>query len=162
MIRAKAVMHPVPVVATKSDDGNYRFEPHSDIWDPAEEEFVFDKRKHDMNKIDYHLLEFVLEDKTGEHLRFAPIPHDAMWVGEGGPRSSRKCPDARTDHDYSVMEPICVCDDGTRLIVRNENPRREDWAFTLNFVRNGDDPTNTDRFVSWDPGGANENGGREQ
>lgn len=115
-----------------------------------------------MRARDYHLLEFVLHDGTGDGLKFPPVPHDAMWVAEGADRAHRRCPDMDTVNDYSVMEPICVCDEGQRLIVRNENPRREEWAFTLNFVKQGEDPTNRRAYVSWDPGGSNQNGGSQQ
>lgn len=64
-----------------------------------------------------------------------------------------------TANDYSVMEPICVCDDCERLIVRNDNPRREEWAFTLNFVKRGEDPRNRREYINWDPGGSNQDGG---
>jgi hypothetical protein len=152
-------MHPVPIVATKDDIGKVRFQPHSDIWDEAREEFVFHKDRHGMAKQDYHLLEFVLDDRTGDGLKFPSVPHDAMWVSEGGEPGQRQCPDMHTVSNYEVMEPICVCDEGTRLIVRNDNPRKEHWAFTLNFVKRGEDESERSRYVNWDPGGSNQNGG---
>jgi hypothetical protein len=60
------------------------------------------------------------------------------------------------------MEPICVCDDQQRLLVRNDNPRVENWSFTLNFVKRGEDASDPSRYVSWDPGGTNQNGGFKQ
>lgn len=159
MTRPKAQMHQIPVVATKDGDGKYHFKPSSDLWDEAGQEFHFHKDKHGMKSHDYHLVEFVLDDQTGDGLRFPRIPHDAMWVATGAERAKRICPDMNTACDYSVMEPICVTDDRQRLIVRNDNPRREDWAFTLNFVRRGADETDKAAFVNWDPGGTNHNGG---
>ena len=159
MTRARAVMHPVPLLATKDPAGRYRFKPESDLWNEPEEEFAFHKDRHGMCSHDYHLVEFVLDDQTGDGLKFPPIPHDAMWVSEGAERARRKCPDMNTVSDYSVMEPICVCDDGERLIVRNDNPRKEDWAFTLNFVKGGESEEDTERYVSWDPITQNQNGG---
>jgi hypothetical protein len=153
-------MHPVTVLATKDRAGKYRFQPESDLWDEAEEEFTFRKDRHDMRACDYHLIEFVLDDHTGDGLKFPSIPHDAMWVAEGAERSNRQCPDMNTVNDYSVMEPICICDDGRRLIVRNDNPRNEDWAFTLNFVKRGKDESARGAYVNWDPGGSNQNGGK--
>lgn len=159
MTRAKAQMHGVPLVATKDGGGGYHFKPQSDLWDESEQEFVFHKDRHGMRAQDYHLVEFVLDDQTGDGLRFPAVPHDAMWVTEGDERAKRKCPDMHTVSDYSVMEPICVCDAGERLIVRNDNPRQEDWSFTLNFVKRGEDESDRAGYVSWDPGGANMNGG---
>jgi hypothetical protein len=152
-------MHEVPLLARKVDGGIYHFKPQSDLWDEAEEDFSFHNDKHGMNKHDYHLVEFTLVDETGDGLKFPKIPHDAMWVAEGADRAHRKCPDMNTVNDYSVMEPICVSDDGMRLIVRNDNPRREDWAFTVNFVKRGEDEADRSRYVNWDPGGTNHNGG---
>lgn len=159
MSKPKAVMHSVPLVATKDGDGTYRFRPESELWNAPEEEFVFSKDRHGMKAHDYHLIEFVLDDQSGDGLKFPGVPHDAMWVCEGAKRSSRKCPDMNTDSDFSVMEPICVCDAGKRLLVRNDNPRKEDWAFTLNFVKRGENASDPSRYVNWDPGGANQDGG---
>ena len=158
MTRPKGVMHPIAVLATKDSSGGYHFKPESDLSDGAEDTFHFHKDRHGMRAHDYHLVEFVIDDQTGDDLRFPPVPHDAMWV-EAGDLSNRKCPDVNTDSDYSVMEPICVTSDGKRLIVRNDNPREEDWVFTLNFVKRGEDEANRHRYVNWDPGGSNHNGG---
>lgn len=161
MVRPKAILHPVPLHAAKDDAGQYHFRPQSDLWNESEEEFVFHKDRHGMSKQDYHLIEFVLDDRSGDGLRFPDTPHDAMWVTEGAERAHRKCPDMHTSSNYEVMEPICVCDDQKRLLVRNDNPRVENWSFTLNFVKRGEDASDASRFVSWDPGGTNRNGGQE-
>ena len=162
MSRAKAVMHPVALLATKDSTGKYDFRPESELWDDREQEFAFHKDRHGMRKQDYHLLEFVLDDRTGDGLKFPSVPHDAMWVTEGAARANRKCPDMNTVSNYDVMEPICVCDGGERLIVRNDNPRKEDWAFTLNFVKRGEDESDRSGYINWDPGGANQNGGSQK
>jgi hypothetical protein len=159
MSRQKAVMHPIPVRATKDGEGKYHFHPESELWDKSGEEFHFHKDKHGMKAHDYHLVEFVLDDQTGDSLKFPAVPHDAMWVAQAGDRANRKCPDASTVNDYSVMEPICVTADRKRLIVRNDNPRAEDWVFTLNFVKSDEDEGDRGRYVNWDPVGSNHNGG---
>ena len=161
MSRPKAVLHQVPLHASKDDSGEYRFRPESELWNDLEEELVFEKGKHGMRKQDYHLIEFLLDDQTGDGLKFPSTPHDAMWVTEGADRANRKCPDMNTVSNYEVMEPICVTDDQSRLIIRNDNPRVEKWAFTLNFVKRGDDSSDARGFISWDPGGTNMNGGQE-
>jgi hypothetical protein len=159
MSRPKAVMHEVALSARKDGEGQYRFQPQSDLWNESEQDFSFHKDHHGMKAHDYHLVEFVLHDETGDGLKFPRQPHDAMWVAEGAERAKRKCPDMHTANDYSVMEPICVSGDRRRLIVRNDNPRREDWAFTVNFVKDGEDESDRSRYVNWDPGGTNHNGG---
>jgi hypothetical protein len=152
-------MHPVALLATKDPGGGYHFEAESDLTGDGGGEFHFHKDRHGMKSHDYHLAEFVLDDRTGDDLKFPPVPHDAMWVAEAGDPMNRKCPDINTVSDYSVMEPICVTADRKRLIVRNDNPREEEWAFTLNFVKRGEDDADQSRYVNWDPVGSNHNGG---
>lgn len=157
MSRPKAMMHQVPVTATK-DGGETRFNAGSDLWDEPSGALHFHKDRHGMSKEDYHLVEFVLDDRTGERLHFPSTPHDAMWVirAEHGEDT---CPDKNSVSDYEVIEPICVCDEGNRLIVRNHNPKVERWAFSLNFVKAGADESDADQYVRWDPIIQNQNGG---
>jgi hypothetical protein len=158
MTRPKAKLHQVPVVATKDVAGATQFTGGSDIWDDPQGALHFHKDDHGMSKDDYHLVEFVLDDRTGDDLRFASGPHDAMWVSKVEDPAHPVCPGKDTTSDYTVLEPICVCDDGKRLIVRNDNPRKEQWAFTLNFIKQGENE-DANRYVSWDPITQNHNGG---
>lgn len=157
MSRPKAMMHRVPVTATK-DAGETRFSASSDLWDQPDGALHFRKDRHGMTKHDYHLVEFVLDDRTGDELRFPSTPHDAMWV-IGADEGASACPDESSVSDYEVIEPICVCDDGHRLIVRNHNPKVERWAFSLNFVQGQNDESNSGQYVRWDPIIHNQNGG---
>jgi hypothetical protein len=160
MARPTGVMHPVTVHISKDEAGKYHFNPESDLWDDGREEFVFHKDDHGMRKHDYHLIEFVIDDQTDEGLKFPKAPHDAMWVVEGHDEpSKRTCPDIHSVSNYDVMEPISVSPHQRRLFVRNDNANKEHWAFTINFVKEGEDPSDKSRFVSWDPGGSNQNGG---
>lgn len=158
MPRPKGVMHPVILQVSKAG-GDYSFRPQSDLWDEQRDEFLFQKDRHGMRKHDYHLLEFTLDDRTGEGLKFPNNPHDAMWVAAGDEPGKRVCPDMNTVSDYRVMEPICVSPDRKRLIVRNDNPTQEHWVFTLNFVKPGEDEIDREHYINWDPGGNNQNGG---
>ena len=157
MSRPRAKMHPVRLMATKDGSGSVHFSPESHVW--SDSKFVFHKDHHGMRKQDYHLVEFVLDDRTGEGLRFPDTPHDAMWVAKVDNPADPTCPGKDTPSNYHVLEPICVCDDGKRLIVRNDNPRKEQWSFTMNFVKEGEDHANVDEYVSWDPITDNHNGG---
>lgn len=160
MSRPKGVMHPITVQASKDSQGRYHFRPESDLWDEARDEFAFSKDRHNMHSRDFHLLEFALDDRTGDGLKFPPVPHDAMWVTEGHEDpGARNCPDMNSVCNYEVMEPMSVSPDGKRLFVRNDNPRKEHWVFTINFVKQGQDASDRSKFVSWDPGGNNQNGG---
>lgn len=158
MTRPRGNHHPVTVVATKAVDGAIGFHAEGDEWNHDRGELVFHKDKHGMKKHDYHLVEFMLDDRTGEGLKFPTVPHDAMWVVACKDRANPVCPTKEMTSDYEVMEPICVSSDRSRLIVRNDNPRKEDWSFTLNFVRRAEDEARGD-YVSWDPVGSNQNGG---
>ncbi|HEY6048062.1 MAG TPA: hypothetical protein VIV07_03345 [Sphingomicrobium sp.] len=158
MSRARGKLHEIAVTASKSGGGT-SFAAGSDLWDDPNGALRFHKDHHGMRKHDYHLVEFVLDDQTGDGLRFPSVPHDAMWVSKVGPGRETPCPNKDTESDYSVLEPICVSDDGRRLIVRNDNPQKEQWAFTMNFVKRGEDAADPDKFVSWDPIIDNHNGG---
>jgi hypothetical protein len=160
MSKPKGVMHQVAIRATKNPTGEVHFEPESEVWRDSHGHFSFHKDEHGMRKHDFHLVEFVLDDQTGDALKFPSVPHDAMWVVKVDDPDHPKCPDKNTESDYEVMEPICVCDGGERLIVRNDNPRSEQWAFTLNFVKDADRLADNDQYVSWDPITQNNNGGR--
>ena len=155
MVRTKAKLHPVLVTISR-DDGQFRFTANSDIWHEDSQALQFHKDRHGLKKQDYHLVEFVIEDKSGEGLKFPSAPHDAIWVTKI--ESEAICPDHTIASNYDVLEPICVADDGQRLLVRNTNPQREQWAFTLNFVRPGNDETDAAKFASWDPIIDNHNG----
>ena len=157
MSRPKAKLHEVPIVATKDDSG-IRFTPRSDLWDDPSGSLHFHKDHHGLRKADYHLAEFVLDDRSGEGLKFPRVPHDAMWVA-AAQAGEAKCPDKNSVSNYEVLEPISVSDDGKRLIVRNDNPRSERWGFTLNFTKRGADEADVDSYVSWDPIIDNHNGG---
>jgi hypothetical protein len=158
MSRARAKLHQVHVSAS-SDGDNVRFDAGSDLWEDSTGSLRFHKDQHGLRKQDYHLIEFVLADETGEGLRFPEVPHDAMWVAKAAPGGQTSCPSKDTASDYGVIDPICVSDDGQRLLVRNDNPHREQWGFTLNFVKRGNDAKNADDYVSWDPIIDNHNGG---
>ena len=154
MSRAKGVMHPVTVTAAKGADGTIGFRGDSSVWNDSEGHFAFHKDHHGMKKHDYHLIEFILDDETGEGLKFPSAPHDAMWIAKVDDPAHPHCPDGTAPSDYGVIDPICVCDGGKRLIVRNDNPREEHYAFTLNFTTAGNG-----QRVSWDPIIKNSNGG---
>ena len=150
MSKPQAKMHTVTLTVTNEHGGKADFAPGSDLWSEERGHLHFDKDAHGMRKQDVHLVEFVLDDRTGQHLRFPADPHDAMWVAKVEDRAHPICPDATTGTDYAVIDPMCVCDEGQRLIVRNENPRAEDWAFTLNLVKPAREDGGQAR-VSWDP-----------
>lgn len=145
MARPKAVMHEVTVTVSKEAGDRPSFVPRSDLWSKEQGHFAFHKGDHHMADHDYHLVEFILDDETGDGLTFPAAPHDAMWVAKVDDPAHPKCPDASTQSNYEMIEPICVCDAGQRLIVRNDDLRREDWSFTLNLRKASGEN------VSWDP-----------
>lgn len=147
MPKPKGHMHQVTVTARKDGD-RISFTPDSQVWSEAGGHFAFNKDDHHMRRHDYHLVEFEIDDQTGEGLRFPRSPEEAMYVAKVDDPQHPTCPDGSSPSDYSVIDPLCVCDKGERLIVRNENPREEDWSFTLNFEKSS--AAGAER-VSWDP-----------
>ena len=148
MAKPKGKMHQITVTVTNKGDEGVSFSPSSDLWDDTRGHFMFDKRRHHMRPDDYHLVEFVLDDRTAEGLRFPADPEAAMWVAKADDGEHYKCPDASTGHDYEVIDPMSVSDDGQRLFVCNRDPRQECWAFTLNMEEASG---GAERRVSWDP-----------
>jgi hypothetical protein len=155
MSRPRGKMHPVTVTATKGADGKIGFQGDSPVWNDGDGHFAFHKDHHGMKKHDFHLIEFVLDDQTGEGLQFPSAPHDAMFVAKVDDPAHPVCPNENTASDYDVIDPMCVSDDGKRLIVRNDNPREEHYSFTLNFTKAGEEGSS----VCWDPIIKNSNGG---
>src|SRR5690348_15633184 len=96
MSRPKGKMHQVGVMATKDASGNVSFQPESELWSDGEAKFHYHKDRHGMSKHDYHLVEFVIDDRTGDGLTFPKIPHDAMWVAKVDDPSVHICPDKDT------------------------------------------------------------------
>lgn len=150
MSRSKAVMHQVTVTVTKAPNEEFSFEPKSGIWS-EHGHFAFNKAHYGMRDEDYHMVEFVLDDRSGEKLRFPRDPHEAMWVAKVDDPAHPICPTASTPRNYDVVEPMCVCDEGNRLVVRNDDPREEDWSFTLNLVKGTAESAAAEELVSWDP-----------
>ena len=146
MTKPKGHMHQVTVTA-RNEGGHVTFTPDSEVWKEGRGHFAFNKDDHHMRKQDYHLVEFEIDDQTGQGLKFPRSPEDAMWVARVQDPAHPTCPDGSTPSDYSVIDPICVCDHGERLIVRNDNPRGDDWSCTLNFEKSAAGNAR----VSWDP-----------
>lgn len=123
---------------------------HNKDW--ANGKFVFDK-KGKMHRHDPHLVRFTLvTDNTGDNLRFPSDPRNAMWVEKG-----TNCPTRTSRHDYSVIEPLLVLEDGRTLIALNKNEKKQDWGITLNFLPSGE--TDPMKSIPWDPPGDNQNNG---
>lgn len=121
------------------------------FWDTRT--FRFNKGQK-MRKKDPHVIKFTLvNDETGRGLHFPSDRHEAMWVMKGN-----HCPNRDSDHDYSVIEPLIVIDEGRTLLALNTNPKSQKWGFTLNFLPAGvTDPTQS---IPWDPVGDNQNSGK--
>ena len=159
--RGSGVMFDVPLIATESN-GVVKIEPDPDgpnwtHWNAATSTFAFHKDKFSgMRKKDHHLVHFTLvDDQTTTGIRFPEDPKHAMWVV-----NEARCPGPTDTCEYDVMRPLAVIDEDTLLAVNFNETKGQQFGFTLNFVRtNCSDDTNTANFVSWDPGGTNQNGG---
>ena len=137
-------------VIAEHDAGEVTFKLDSELKD-EEDRLVFDQDRDEMRKLDYYLVEFELDDRTGLDLQFAPRKEDAFWVVMG--------PDDRTDppcpkQPSNSAEIHAVDVDKHTLTVRNENNTIAKFAYSLGFV------TGHGREVRFDPVGSNQDGGR--
>lgn len=149
----KSYRFPATVSATSPAPGKVEFELKSPLQQIPDGPLVFDKSNNSMNKPDYYLVDFELEDKTSLGLRFNPNPMKALWVAMGDALNAPPCPTS-----------ACYCDDvyatsvdqtnGTKMTIRNNDPKFQNFTFSLGFI--GDPEESEYRF---DPGGQNMNGG---
>jgi hypothetical protein len=122
----------VDVIAERSPgNGGVTFSLQSHLADD-DGRLVFDQDRDEMRKLDYYLIEFDLDDRTGLNLQFAPRKEDAFWVLMGADESDvPPCPE-----EPSYSDEIHVVDVQQRkLTVRNENNRVAKFAYSLGFVK---------------------------
>jgi hypothetical protein len=103
---------------------------------------------------DYHLITFVLADKTGLDLRFRPITSNAndspFWIQP----IALGCPTAAATMP-GVVEPLLVSPSGKELTVINYNAVVEELRFALRLFEGGNPAAGHD----YDPIMNNQNGG---
>lgn len=103
---------------------------------------------------DYHLITFVLDDKTNPSmgLRFRPISTTAsdspFWIQ----LSAGGCPTAAATMP-GVVEPLMVSPDGKELTVVNYNAKVEEMRFSLRMTDSSGNPHDYDPIMN------NQNGG---
>lgn len=140
------------IIATSPVPGDVTFEMTSSLQDEANGPLVFNKSNNGMKKIDYYLIVFELEDKTGLNLQFNPNPMKALWVAMGDALNAPPCPTSPSycDDVYATS----VDETNGKMIVRNNDVKFQNFTFSLGFL--GDPEQSEYRF---DPGGQNQNGG---
>lgn len=147
---------PVKVAVTAERDpitDEVRFKLDSDLIEGEDDGggLVFDQNRDDMWKIDYYIVEFDLDDRTGRGLRFAPDKDEAFWVNTG-PVDAPSPPCPTTPSFSDEIHALAV--DGCKLIVRNENNTIANFSYSLGFV------TEDGNQIRLDPGGENRDGGK--
>ena len=136
----------------KSAKSEVRFElPGADGATPPR--IRFDKHDEQMRGVDWHRVIFTLHNHDGLQLRFHDEKKQAVWARTA--TDAKDCPTSYCRH--KDFKPIWRED--LRLEVRNNNYKPEEIAFTLNFLRPGDDGEDPGTFVICDPIGGNENRG---
>lgn len=138
-------------VRIKKDDD----EPHGLKFDFKDGPFGkgTQKQTYDNDGHPGFLIHFTIDDDAESGLLFPKDPYSAIWVhqvqNENGP-----CPPRGAR--WPEFNPEEVIDEGRTLVVRNQNRCYDLFKFSLNFVRNRDNPNETP--VCWDPIGINRNG----
>lgn len=102
---------------------------------------------------DYHLITFILDDKTDLDLRFRPISSNLddspFWIqpiADGCPQTGAEM--------KGVVEPLFVSPSGKELTVINYNAEVEEMRFALRLV------DSSGKGHDYDPIMNNQNGGR--
>jgi hypothetical protein len=145
----------VEVIATQDSTAPHgvRFEIESDH-KGGKDLLVFDKTHDGMKKHDSYRVEFDLDDKTTFKLQFAPSLADAIWVSPGS-QQAPPCPTQKCDN--GEFTPVDVSK--KKLTVVNLDSSVEKMAFTLRFLKEGDDPSNPANYIPFDPITDNRDGG---
>lgn len=142
----------VDVFAERDPSGGIRFRLDSELIEGNDDGggLVFDQDRDEMRKPDYYLVEFILKDRSGHGLKFAPDIKEAFWISSAPvDEPSPVCPKAP-----SFDEEIHAIDVRPHtLTVRNENNRIVNFAYSLGFVDKDGQP------VRLDPVGSNKDGG---
>ena len=133
-----------------TDPPRFRIETCLPCYDakPGDKIMVFNNNGRPGFEIHFHL-----HDLTMQGYRFARSRDDAVW--------SRIGDDCPTTEAHEVFEVERVVEpDGTMLVVRNENDRRNNkplgrFRYTLNVTTTGREP-----YLPLDPGGDDLNGPR--
>ncbi len=106
-----------------------------------------------MKALDWHRVRFELVDSHSLGLRFHDNKFEALWAKTA--KEEERCPTRRCRHKH--FHPLSRED--SVLMVRNNNYDVEEIAFTLNFLRPGDDGYDPSTFIPCDPIGGNEDRG---
>lgn len=123
------------------------------------DDLIFNKKKENMRRADWHEISFVLHDPTGSDLRFHPVATQAMWVSRGTDKKKPLCPRKPSQDPEGEFVPIEVSEDGLTLRARNSNGRECLLAFALNFVHQKDTDRDPRIVATLDPGAGNQNSG---
>lgn len=141
----------VDIIVERDSSNGLKFKLDSELIEGDDDGgLIFDQDRDEMRKLDYYLVEFVLKDRSGRGLTFAPDLKNAFWVSTAPiDAPSPPCPEAP-----SFDEEIHAIDVSAHtLTVRNENNTIVNFAYSLGFVsRDGS-------AVRLDPVGSNKDGG---
>jgi len=145
----------IQIVATldsKSPNG-HSFAINNGKSGPAD--LVFNKDTNGMKKNGYYLIDFRLENKDGANLVFAKDRDKVLWACPAKD-AVNGCPppDSHMDTVFYV-HPTKKIED-KKLYVINTDPEILDFVFAFNFLNESNVGP---KYVKYDPGGSNQNGG---
>ena len=138
----------VTIVASKDASGNIDF--HMEQRNQYTELLVFNKTKDNMSKSDHYLINFTLDDQSGEGLKFNQT--NTIYISKGSDKHVPKCPmngSVGGPNEFSVVGTPT----NTKLTVKNDDMNECFYKFVLNF-----EDSSGKRHV-FDPIFGNQNGG---
>ena len=158
---AQGVGKEVKVVFTAMDGGQYSMTMDNN---PVTT-LVFDKNNYQINgqgmkKKDYFVIKFTLDDQTSaKNLTVPTNPMNAIWICTPRQKNPPQCPNSAS-YDQQIYAIGTDSDKGI-VWVRNEDMIKEDFQFTLCFLKRDTDPSDPNNYINYDPGGQNMNGGTQ-
>ena len=145
----------IQIVATldsKSPNG-HSFTINNGKGGPAD--LVFNKNTNDMKWDGYYLIEFQLENEKGANLVFAKDRDKVLWACPAKD-AVNGCPPADSQMDtVFYVHPTKKIHD-KKLYVINTDMEVIDFVFAFNFLNESNVGP---KYVKYDPGGSNQNGG---
>lgn len=119
-------------------------------------DLVFNKYTDNMKRDGFYLIEFQLENRNGANLVFSKDRDKVLWACPKAEAGADGCPpdDSHMDSVFYVHPTKKIQD--KKLYVINTDMEKLEFRFAFNFLNESDVGP---KYVKYDPGGTNENGG---
>lgn len=118
-------------------------------------DLVFNKNTNNMKKDGYYLIEFQLTNKGESNLTFSKDREKVLWACPAKDAVNGCPPDDSHMDSIFYVHPTKKIQD-KKLYVINTDAEVLDFNFAFNFLNEGNVGP---KYVTYDPGGSNQNGG---